>query len=121
MGVREVPFNVPAIWPKAGASRPLIRFRYWGGKRTRLPSAVAAANDPKRTWGVQRSSRGLLVIRYAINSSGHLSVRLYERPDGVQCWLARLITSDKAPTKMRLKAQVVSRLNQLRDTNLRPR
>jgi hypothetical protein len=36
-------------------------------------------------------------------------------------WLARVITSDRAPTKMRLKAQVVSRLNQLRDTNLRPR
>ena len=41
--------------------------------------------------------------------------------DADQCWLAILITSDRAPTKMRLKAQVVSRLNQLRDTNLRPR
>jgi signal peptidase I len=34
---------------------------------------------------------------------------------------ARLIVSDSAPTKTRLKAQVASRLNQLRDTNLRPR
>jgi hypothetical protein len=34
---------------------------------------------------------------------------------------ARLIESDSAPTKTRLKAQVASRLNQLRDTNLRPR
>src|SRR5262249_18942726 len=34
--------------------------------------------------------------------------------------LARLIARDRAPTKMRLKAQVASRLNQLRDTNLRP-
>jgi hypothetical protein len=34
---------------------------------------------------------------------------------------ARLIVSDNAPTKTRLKAQVASRLNQLRDTNLRPR
>jgi hypothetical protein len=41
--------------------------------------------------------------------------------EAAQCWLARLITSDRAPTKMRLKAQVVSRLNQLCDTNLRPR
>src|SRR6266511_542052 len=38
-----------------------------------------------------------------------------------QCWLARLITSDRAPTKTRLTAQAASRLNQLRDTNLRPR
>jgi hypothetical protein len=35
--------------------------------------------------------------------------------------LARLIASDRVPTKMRLKAQVASRLNQLRDTNLRPK
>ena len=39
----------------------------------------------------------------------------------VQCRLARLIASDKVPTKTRLTAQVASRLNQLRDTNLRPR
>jgi hypothetical protein len=38
-----------------------------------------------------------------------------------QCRLARLITSERAPTNMRLKAQVASKLNQLRDTNLRPR
>jgi hypothetical protein len=41
--------------------------------------------------------------------------------DAAQCRLARVIASDRAPTKMRLKAQVASRLNQLRDTNLRPR
>ena len=34
---------------------------------------------------------------------------------------ARLIASARAPTKMRLTAQVASRLNQLLDTNLRPR
>jgi hypothetical protein len=38
-----------------------------------------------------------------------------------QCRLASLITSERAPTNMRLKAQVASKLNQLRDTNLRPR
>jgi hypothetical protein len=41
--------------------------------------------------------------------------------NAAHCWLARVIASDRAPTKMRLKAQVASRLNQLRDTNLRPR
>ena len=35
--------------------------------------------------------------------------------------LTRLIASERAPTNMRLKAHVASRLNQLRDTNLRPR
>jgi hypothetical protein len=38
-----------------------------------------------------------------------------------QCWFARMIASERAPTRMRLTAQVASRLNQLRDTNLRPR
>ena len=38
-----------------------------------------------------------------------------------QCWLVRLIESERAPTNMRLKAHVASRLNQLRDTNFRPR
>jgi hypothetical protein len=33
----------------------------------------------------------------------------------------RLIASDSVPTKTRLKAQLASRLNQLHDTNLRPR
>jgi hypothetical protein len=48
-------------------------------------------------------------------------------PDGqsernaAQCPLARLTASDRAPIKTRLKAQVASRLNQLRDRNLRPR
>ena len=41
--------------------------------------------------------------------------------DAAQRRLARLIESERAPTDMRLKAQVASRLNQLRDTNLRPR
>ena len=34
---------------------------------------------------------------------------------------AKLIESERAPTNIKLKAQVASRLNQLRDTNLRPR
>ena len=38
-----------------------------------------------------------------------------------QCRPARLIASDRAPTKTRLKAQLASRLNQLRDKNLRPK
>ena len=38
-----------------------------------------------------------------------------------QCRLARLIASDRTPTKKRLRAQVASRLNQLRDRNLRPK
>ena len=38
-----------------------------------------------------------------------------------QCRLPMLIARDIAPTRTRLKAQVASRLNQLRDTNLRPR
>jgi hypothetical protein len=41
--------------------------------------------------------------------------------NAAQCQLAKLITSDRAPAKTRLKAQVASRLNQLRDTNLRPK
>jgi len=38
-----------------------------------------------------------------------------------QCRLARLIASERAPTNTRLEAQVASKLNQLCDTNLRPR
>ena len=38
-----------------------------------------------------------------------------------QCRLVRMIPSDRAPTRMRLMAQIRSRLNQLRDTSLRPR
>jgi hypothetical protein len=38
-----------------------------------------------------------------------------------QCSFARMIASERAPTRMRLTAQVTSRLNQLRDTNLSPR
>jgi hypothetical protein len=38
-----------------------------------------------------------------------------------QSSFARMIASERAPTSMRLTAQVASRLNQLRDTNLRPR
>ena len=34
---------------------------------------------------------------------------------------ARLIASARVPTKIRLTAQVASKLNQFRDTNLRPR
>ena len=49
------------------------------------------------------------------------SLRSPNDRDAAQCWLARLIASERAPTNMRLKAQVASRLNQLRDTNLRPR
>ena len=41
--------------------------------------------------------------------------------DGLFRELVRLNTSAIAPTRMRLTAQAVSRLNQLRDTNLRPR
>ena len=40
---------------------------------------------------------------------------------GDQCRLARPIANERAPTSMRLKAQVASRLNQLRATNLSPR
>jgi phospholipid/cholesterol/gamma-HCH transport system permease protein len=43
------------------------------------------------------------------------------RQRGVQCKPARTIASAVAPTRMRLTAQIVSRLNQLRDTNLSPR
>ena len=35
--------------------------------------------------------------------------------------LDKLNASDRAPTRMRLRAQIASRLNQLRDKNLRPR
>src|SRR5260370_6532795 len=47
--------------------------------------------------------------------------RIKDKKRPAQCRLARLIASERAPTNMRLKAQVASRLNQLRDTNLRPR
>lgn len=36
-------------------------------------------------------------------------------------YVAMLKASDRAPTRMRLKAQAASRLNQLREMNLRPR
>ena len=38
-----------------------------------------------------------------------------------QCEPARTIASAVAPTRIRLTAQIVSRLNQLRDTNFKPR
>src|SRR5215203_6054068 len=41
--------------------------------------------------------------------------------DAPQCRLARLIASERVPTTMRPKTHVASRLNQLRDTNLRPK
>lgn len=41
--------------------------------------------------------------------------------DAGQWPLARPIASERAPTSMRLKAQVASRLNQLRVRNVRPR
>jgi hypothetical protein len=41
--------------------------------------------------------------------------------NAAHCRLAKVNARDRAPTKTRLKAQVASRLNQLRDTNLRPR
>ena len=41
--------------------------------------------------------------------------------DAAQLQLAKLIASETAPTMMRLAAQLASRLNQLRETNLRPR
>ena len=44
-----------------------------------------------------------------------------ENMSGLQCQPAMLIESERAPTNMRLKAHIASRLNQLRDTNLRPR
>lgn len=48
------------------------------------------------------------------------SIREGERSAG-QGPLDKLNASDRAPTKTRLNAQVASRLNQLRDTNLRPK
>ena len=44
-----------------------------------------------------------------------------QRYDATQYRPAKLIESERAPTNIKLKAQVASRLNQLRDTNLRPR
>jgi hypothetical protein len=41
--------------------------------------------------------------------------------DAAQRRLARLIAKEIVPTSMRLKAQIASRLNQLRARNLRPR
>jgi hypothetical protein len=41
--------------------------------------------------------------------------------DGVQRWISRENAREIVPTKTRLTAQVPSRLNQLRDRNLRPR
>ena len=51
-------------------------------------------------------------------------VRQQREPEGsqaAQVQLAKVITSDRAPTKTKLEAQVASKLNQLRDTNFRPR
>ena len=62
----------------------------------RLPGAGARARETK-------SRRGLV-----------------DRDAG-QWRLGKLTASDSAPTRMRLKAQVALRLNQLCDTNLRPK
>ena len=56
-----------------------------------------------------------------LRPSSALPVAIRDKNRPAQCRLARLIASERAPTNMRLKAQVASRLNQLRDTNLRPR
>ena len=62
------------------------------------------------------------VISYSVTRPGGIyPVDGPNERDAAQCWRVRLITNDRAPTKIRLKAHVVSKLNQLRDTNLRPR
>src|SRR6266852_5673514 len=98
------------------------------------------ARDPKQKSTSDRSGRRTL-------SPGHISTSPRPSPSGygkehhggdsrplsalpvadqgqkkpAQFRLARLIASERAPTNMKLKAQAASRLNQLRDTNLRPR
>src|SRR5262249_52129123 len=58
-------------------------------------------------------------------TSGHCAISIaYKQPREKierQCWPKKLNQSESAPTKMRLRAQMASRLNQLRDTSLRPR
>ena len=67
-------------------------------------------------WAIRE---GLIEANPAANTNKARRVRTIA--DASQCRFARLIASDRAPTKTRLKAQVASRLNQLRDTNLRPK
>jgi hypothetical protein len=76
--------------------------------------AMLVTHDPIRQLGVGRAISGVL--------PGDRATTVSPNDHNVApCPLARLITSDRAPTKTRLKAQVASRLNQLCDTNLRPR
>jgi hypothetical protein len=74
-----------------------------------LPQERVASALLRRSGGRAERRWGLISDRAATVSS--------ER-DAAHCRLARLIANDRAPTKTRLKAQVASRLNQLRDTNL---
>jgi hypothetical protein len=61
------------------------------------------------------TSRPIVETKYPLGCSDHL-VR-----HAPQWRLVRLIASARAPTRIKLTAQIASRLNQLRDTNLRPR
>ena len=59
--------------------------------------------------------------RPAVPAATEPTMRCPDDRNAAQCRFAMPIASDRAPTKTRVKAQVASRLNQLRDTNLRPR
>ena len=86
--------------------------------RGRAATAENVEIDPNRTLDIERG-RANSHDESFIQQPSH-DCESDDR-NAAQCRLARLIASDRAPTKTRLNAQVASRLNQLCDTNLRPR
>src|SRR5215831_12551069 len=72
-----------------------------------VPATSMCALSQVRTFGFYYSITRLLPRERQRQSAGVLAQKLK--------------ASESAPTKMRLRAQMASRLNQLRDTNLRPR
>jgi hypothetical protein len=117
----------------AGAAvLPAVSRVAWANYRPPIQEVIGFIEAHMREFGVERMWR----VRAAERRNHQVCCACYnawvarsslkrgtvpgtEMPD--QCSFARMITSERVPTKMRLRAQVASRLNQLRDTNLRPR
>jgi hypothetical protein len=80
--------------------------------------ASFSAFDPKPTLTCVRWSN---LSRRGVSIGDRTTTVNASDRSAAHCRLAKMNASDRAPTKARLKAQVASRLNQLRETNLRPR
>jgi hypothetical protein len=100
-------------WSRSGRSRG-----------TSAPSSTTERRQWEAVFGCLRRDADPRLLQHRGGSAGGaiiILLPLARRSTQVQCRLAKLHVSERAPTIMRLTAQVASRLNQLRDTKVRPR